>query len=113
MRMHAGTNAHAHLWQLIPSSNRSEFHACVQSYHMPTTELLILLVTQLLRHVRPLLHLVSACRERGKVQPTDQAWYKGAAVVSPVSVKSHGACIAGIHHQLHIYQDKHGQHACK
>jgi len=80
---------------------------------MPTTELLILLVTQSVRHVRPFLHLVSACRERGKVQLTGQAWYNRAAVASVVPVKRHGACIAGIHHQLQGHRNRHARHACK
>ncbi len=56
---------------------------------------------------------MGACRERGKVQLTGQAWYKGAAFASPVSVKHHGVCIAGIPQQLHIHQDRHAQHARK
>ena len=73
----------------------------------------MLLLTQSLCHVRHLLQLVSACRERGKVQLTGQAWYKGAAVASPVSVMHHGAYTAGIHRQLQTHQDRHAQHAGK
>ncbi len=48
--------------------------------------------------------MVSTCRERGKDQPTGQAWYKAAALASCVSVRRHGACIAGFHHQLHMHK---------
>ena len=44
-------------------------------------------------------------RERGKVQPTGQAWSKEAAAASPVFVKRHGAYTAGTHQQLHFHQD--------